>query len=313
MQKDGAGSTVTIHSTFKIFDMPYEELLNCSDELDQHYCGPCATANMEKARIRRGGWLHKSVIAIILANPTNAALWATAKADGKFIPLPELSGTFDGGSPVYTPGYGDQKERYAGSNFTAAVKDPVYAPNWEHYNSLAGKTTWHFVYCTGSKMHITGVPVTVAPKNPVTENPDDDVVWDSEVKWFETFTPKPHDIPAGVFECTTEELEEITFKFGFIATGVPDADDIAAANPDTEIAGGTLTVPAGGFGNTTDAIVFMAEPVTEPAKTIWYNTAINNGAIGAGETFLSTTVGAYRVYYTSAATSFTGSVQFRIS
>jgi hypothetical protein len=283
---------------------------SCDDSLDPHFCRDCDDLT-EKARIRRGGWLRKSARAAILVDPTDPLLWQAAIDAGDFIVLPELSGTFDGGAPKYGPGFGDQKEKYLGSDFVANIKDPMYKENWPHYKSLVGKSNWHFVYVTETQLHISGVAVTVAPKNPITENVDDDVIWEAEIKWFESFTPAPHDAPLEIFECNAAAV--IEFRYGFSAD-VPIQGDIDVATSDSATTGSDLTVPDGGFGNTVDAIVFMAEPATEPEKTIWYNTSINNGAIGVGETFLvPVVIGDWRVYYTAEVTTFTGAVQFKIS
>lgn len=170
----------------------------CDDSVDPHYSRTCDDV-AEKGRIRRGAWIHKSVVAAILAAPTVLSTWETPVADGKVILLPELSGTFDGGTPKFGPGFGDQKEKLLGSDFKANLKDPVYADNFHHYASLAGKTSWHLAYCSESKIHITGVPVTISSKNPITENLDDDVIWETECSWFQFFTPAPHDLPDGLF------------------------------------------------------------------------------------------------------------------
>jgi len=188
--------------------MPYDSYYgNCDETIDPHFCRVCDDKT-EKGRIRRGGWLKSSSYASVMANPIDPAVWAAALAAGEFIALPELSGTFDGGAPKYTAGYGDVKEKYDGSDFTATIKDPLYTENWQHYNSIVGKSNWHLVYCTESQTHVSGKPVTVAPKNPITENVDDDVIWESEVKWFEWFTPAPHAVPQEVFACEPPEEEE---------------------------------------------------------------------------------------------------------
>lgn len=105
----------------------------------------------------------------------------------------------------------------------------------------------------------------------------------------------------------------VAFKYGVAAGAVPDADDIDAATDGSGAPGATLIVPAEGFGNTEADIVFMAEPATEPAKTKWFVDSLNKGNIGVGETFLVTTVGDWRVYYTAADTTFDDPVEFRVS
>jgi hypothetical protein len=179
--------------------MSYNNAYNeCDQNLDTHYSRTCDD-KPEKGRIRRGAWIKSSYYSTLMQDPTDDALWSAGITAGDIIILYELAGTFDGGSPKMSPGFGDQKEQYTGSDFKANIKDPVYALNWAHYKSLVGKQTWHFCYLTETKGHITSVPVTVAPKNPITENVEDSVIWEAEVSWFEYFTPAPHDVPVSVF------------------------------------------------------------------------------------------------------------------
>ena len=77
----------------------------------------------------------------------------------------------------------------------------------------------------------------------------------------------------------------------------------------------TGPVSANFMANTDPAILWMAEPTTEPAKTKWYADILNNGDIGVGELFEApTTIGAYRFYKTSYETSNTDApIEFRVS
>ncbi|GEO08776.1 hypothetical protein SAE01_12720 [Segetibacter aerophilus] len=173
----------------------------------------------EKARIRRGAWIHSSVVDLITADPRNETVWNTHIATGKVVILAELSGTMDGGSPKLGPGFGDTKERYQGSDFKATIKDENYIENWPHYRSLVGKSNWYFCYITGTQGHITGNPVTVAPKNPITENVDDSVIWEAEISWFEFFTPAPFKAPLAVFAAPIAPAEyDALIKFDVSAT-----------------------------------------------------------------------------------------------
>jgi hypothetical protein len=184
--------------------MPYSSFLSCDDTLDPHFCAGCDDNPDEHGRIRRGAFVHTSVFAAIAADPSNATLWNTHIAAGKIIILPELQGTFDGGTPKLVAGFGDLKERYSGSDFKSTIKDPVYKKNWAFYRSIVGKQTWHYYFCTENFGHLTSKPVTVAPKNPITENVDDVVIWEADISWFENFSPAPHDIP-DVFACVNPD------------------------------------------------------------------------------------------------------------
>lgn len=173
---------------------------DCDDTLDAYTCVDCDDS-IEHARIGAGAFIHESVIDDILADPTNATVWQTAITAGKVIILPKLKGSFDGGTPKIVDGYGRVKNKTIGYDFSATVEDPVYAANWAFYKSLVGKSTWHFAYVTETQGHISGVAVSVAPKNPITNSMDDAVVWSSDITWFEAFTPAPFAAPLEVFTC----------------------------------------------------------------------------------------------------------------
>lgn len=186
--------------------------LDCGDDLlDPHYCEDGCDLQEEHARIQYGAWIHKSVYPLINADPSNEAVWLAQIAAGKVILLPLLTGTFDGGSPVYVTGFGPQKQRLSGFDFKATIKDPVYAKNWAHYKSLVGKSSWHFAYGIETQIHITGKPVTSTPKAPITDNLDDLVVWETEIAWTEGFTPAPHNSP-DVFSCSNPEVAPAIIK-----------------------------------------------------------------------------------------------------
>jgi len=147
--------------------------------------------------------VHKSAYAAIAADPETDAVWDAAITAGKVIILPNLRGTYDGGAPVTTPGYGRVKDKTTGYNFTANITDPVYAANYDFYASLAGTSSYHFVFLTETQGHLTQVPVNVAPKNPVTDNLDDEVTWQSDITWSAKFAPKPFLAPQAIFQCIT--------------------------------------------------------------------------------------------------------------
>ncbi len=183
--------------------MPYLDYYgNCiEDTLDAHICQNCLDQTEEHAGIRRGAWVHKNRYAAIAADPTNAAVWQAGIDANEIIILPELRGTYDGGTAVFGAGWGDSKQTYTGSSFKATISDRVYQDNWPHYRSLVGKNNWHLVFLTETQGHITGKTVTVAPKPIVTDNTEDVVFWQSEVSWSEYFSPSPFLAPLEIFAC----------------------------------------------------------------------------------------------------------------
>jgi hypothetical protein len=175
---------------------------NCVETgLDPHVCEPCDDAAPEHANISSGAWIHQDAYAAIAANPTDAATWQAQIDLNLVMILPNLRGTFDGGTPTLGNGFGRKKSEYISSDFKATITDKVYKRNWAHYRSLVGKNTWYFCYVTETQGHISGVPVTVAPKNPITDSVDDIITWQSDVTWTEFFTPAPFDAPLEIFGC----------------------------------------------------------------------------------------------------------------
>lgn len=101
-----------------------------------------------------------------------------------------------------------------------------------------------------------------------------------------------------------------TFYFGN-GTFPVTSGDITAGTVGTGLHGQAETVM---FANVTDDNLWFAEPAVEPIKTIWYNTPLNQGPIGFGETFgAPTIVGSWRLYKSSFPTTFVGTVQFKTS
>lgn len=181
--------------------MAYSDYYGCADEvLEAHVDALCGSTYVpEYGRIRKGAWIADSYHPTLIADPTNAALWTAGITAGSIILSKEFNGTFDGGSPVTSTGWGDAQDFTTGYNFTATLQDRVYKENFAHYQSLAGTTTYHLAYVTQTQVHISGAVVSVAVKAAITANTTDLVVWEATVKWFEQFVPAPHDMPAGIF------------------------------------------------------------------------------------------------------------------
>lgn len=102
------------------------------------------------------------------------------------------------------------------------------------------------------------------------------------------------------------------FSFRYGLTEFPTTvEEIEAGSLGTGIHGQKTTVL---YSNPSDDFLWYAEPSSEPLKTRWYNTGLNQAPIGTDELFdFPTTIGSWRLYVTSYATSFTGPVEFRLS
>ena len=137
-------------------------------------------------------------------------------------------------------------------------------------------------------------------------------------------TTNPQSANATTFASTTSVVTGIYPYFWGVSSTQPTAASIAAAiqagtaNKVLAVGSGTLTITY----NASSQYVWLAVQNTYAAKTTWYNTALNNGSIGAGQFILSpvsqsvTSPNAfwsgitYRIYISGFATTTSGSIQF---
>jgi hypothetical protein len=173
---------------------------NCDAvEIPQHVCDDCVDGE-------RGGI---SSIALIdkdyeLTDPTSSTEWLAGITAGKIIVVPATRGTFDGGSAVTAPGYGRIAQITTGYNFTLAARDPAYKQNQTFWNLIKKRKDLKVAYCTETLVHISDVPVSITPTNPVEEGVDTVVDWQVNFTWTSSNLPEPHDatgLLSTVFTC----------------------------------------------------------------------------------------------------------------
>lgn len=167
----------------------------CAATVGDHYCNPCDTP--EHGRVRAVAFIAND---FAFANPSNPTEWKTGIGLKKIIIIPATNGSFDGGSEVEGPGYGDQVSKLTGYNFQLTYDDPNYKNNADFYNALKRSSNYYAAYKTETQIHFTST-VSVVPKNPVTANIPDEVVWAVLVKWSNGDLPIPFDQPTGIFTC----------------------------------------------------------------------------------------------------------------
>lgn len=171
----------------------------CETEVGEHYCNPCD--EIEHARVRSVGFIKSTAF----TDPSDPTEWEAAVATGDITVIPEVTGTFNGGDPVESAGYGDQATKITGYNFELAFKDPSYANNAAFYNALKRSRGYRVAFRTENYIHISTNTVTVIPKNPISENLTDEVVWDVLVKFSQGDLPEPFATPPGIFQCFAYE------------------------------------------------------------------------------------------------------------
>jgi hypothetical protein len=172
---------------------------SCESDVPEHVCNPCA--EFEKGRVRAVAFIHKDYVSTIRANPTDTANWLTGIESGLIRIIPEVSGTSNGGEKVSGAGYGDQAQQVTGRNYIVAFKDPNYVDNCSFYTELERSRAWYVGYKTETLLHISDKSVSTFTNNPVTENLEDDVVWNAELTWFQKTPVCPLESPEDVFDC----------------------------------------------------------------------------------------------------------------
>ncbi len=166
------------------------------ESLPNHFCDPCE--EIEHGRIRSVAFINKD---FEFTDPSNPNQWKTGIANKDIIIIPAVRGTFDGGSEVEGPGYGNQETKLVGYNFQSNYSDPNYKNNADFYNVLKRSRSYKYAFVTETLVHLTENTVSVIPKNPVTEELTSEVTWSVLVKWSEGDTPAPYPVPEDIFTC----------------------------------------------------------------------------------------------------------------
>jgi hypothetical protein len=173
---------------------------DCDVEIEDPFCDECGEET-EAGRVRSVAFLNETAYTAVKADPIDETIWEAQVTAGNIKVIPNVRGSFDGGTPVKVDGYGDQKEKVIGYDCVLNFSDPVYGSNYPFYNSLAGRSSQYMAYRTESKTHLSEAKVTAAPKNPVEEDINSNVVWSVEVTWRQKNLVKPFDTPVGIFTC----------------------------------------------------------------------------------------------------------------
>lgn len=170
----------------------------CDAQVSEHFCDPCE--EVELGRIRSVAFIKKT---FEFSDPSSPAEWQAGFASGDIILIPATKGSYDGGSEVLAPGYGDQIERLTGYNHALEYQDPNYRGNCDFYRTIKASRQYKFAYRTETQIHIVDATVQAIPKNPVQDDPNSEVVWSVSVRWSDKNPPCPYDVPPGIFDqCT---------------------------------------------------------------------------------------------------------------
>jgi hypothetical protein len=176
----------------------------CDEDIPDHICNTCGD-DKEGGRVRSIAYIKRSFLATLLVDPANPTIWLQGIASKDIIIIPEVLGSFDGGSPVMGPGYGDSDEELIGYKFGVAYKDPNYKLNAPFYDSIKNSRNYVVAFRTETQVHIADKTSKAIPKNPVTEDLNSEVVWDVNVSFSQPNVLTPVDTPEGIFECFAYE------------------------------------------------------------------------------------------------------------
>jgi hypothetical protein len=170
----------------------------CAEQIPDHIADNCPGA-IEHARARSVGFVHTSYLDVLKLDPTDEATWVAGIDEKQIIIIPDTTGTYDGGTPVDGPGYGDLETSLAGYRHVVNYKDPNYRENVDFYNAIKYSRSWVPAIRLETQTILFDKPAVIIPKTPVTENLTDDVVVDVELRISQPDLPVPFDTPPGVF------------------------------------------------------------------------------------------------------------------
>jgi hypothetical protein len=164
--------------------------------------------DVEQGGVRGGAFIHASYIprdagGLISRQVEHIDWWETGIGDGKIFVVPKTRGTFDGGSPATSPGYGDLAEITTGKTFTAVMSDPDHRENEGFYAAMADAPgTYHVAWRTGNEMRISDTTVNIDPADNTEEDLNSQVVWAVTVTWNQKRkTVQVFNLNRDVFRC----------------------------------------------------------------------------------------------------------------
>lgn len=186
--------------------LSYAATYGCGAEEAVHVCHDCPDGReREYGRVRAGGFIRKSSLADLLANPISKIAWDLLKSEGKVIILPETAGSFDPGEPKELKGYGDRKSSYGPRTMKLTIIDPDYVDNYAFYNGISNRTDLVPFYLTSSLIHIFDKPASIKAKDPVEDDLESEITWQVECEIVSNNLPSKHlyENIKEVFACST--------------------------------------------------------------------------------------------------------------
>ena len=157
----------------------------CDDIEVVHTCTDCNTP-AEPARLMSVFFMLDD---FEFSNPALFSEWEAAILAGNVVVIPKTNGDFDGGTPQFEDGYGEELQQYVTTEFKANYKDRDLKANWAFYEGKKLSKRWRFGFRTKNYVFITNTPCTIVPRFPVENNIKGSVVWNVEVSCAERENP----------------------------------------------------------------------------------------------------------------------------
>ena len=169
----------------------------CNAQQPEHLCNPCLSK--ELGGIRSVAFIKDN---FAFTNPSSASEWNNGVTAGNIILIPQVYGTFDGGSPQESQGFGDNPTSLDGYDFMLQFFDPNFIGNTDFYDTIKNnRNGWKVAFRTESQVYLSDKSVTIIPKMPIAQDVKSKVLWDITVKWTSDALPQAYTSPAIRWDC----------------------------------------------------------------------------------------------------------------
>jgi hypothetical protein len=166
----------------------------CSESITYPVLSDCPTKELGDIR---SIFLVKKTFAF--TDITDTAEWTTGLNSGDIVVFPYAKGSLSK-TPTEAPGFGDQPTTIDGYEFVLNTSHPDYKNTWTFWNSIRTSKNWKVGYRTETLVHLSDSTAQINPMAPIGEDKKAAVLWVVEFKFSQEFSPRPYDMPDGVFD-----------------------------------------------------------------------------------------------------------------
>jgi len=168
----------------------------CDESFLEHLCSPCPVT--ESGRVRHIAFVHTS---IAFTDQTDPAEWEAGILAKKIHVIPNVNGTYDGGTPTIGNGFGDVPRRKTGVVFKLAVIDPNFIGNCDFYNTISSSFNYRIAFCSETRLQISDKACLLTVKDPIQEPVESERYWNLDIEFSQKLIPCHTTIPGGIFLC----------------------------------------------------------------------------------------------------------------